>query len=191
MSDPRKEDPGDGELWRRYLRAGRRRIEPDQACLDAADLAAYADGRTRGDQLDRIEAHLAACEECLSAVQEARALRRAPPPVAPPELVARAKSLVAARATAWRKLGSWVGLRGRQGRWHRALRWAGGIAAAVLVGLAGFFAGSATYRSRQAADARIAAEVSFELPGSAEDDALLLADDIELLLSSKAEGGEK
>ena len=197
MSDPQPDDPRDRNFWRRFLRAKRRRAAAPDACPDAGDLAAYVDRKLRGDDLARVEAHLASCDRCLQAVGEARELLAEPATLAPAELLTRAKALVAAESTprtgakpaARRKVGGWLGLRGGASRWKTALRWGAAVAAAVLVGFAGFSAGSATYRSRQAADARLVAEVSFDLAATAEDDLLLLGGDLELLLA--AQGGAK
>jgi len=197
MSDPTRGDALERDLWRGLSRAGPPQADENDACLDASDLAAYVDGRARGEDLAHIESHLAVCDRCLAAVRDARALVAQPAGIVPTELLSRVKALVpagaaqpaAARPKARRRIGSWVGLAGGEGAWKTALRWACAAAAAALVGLAGFLAGSATYRSRQAADAKLVAEVSFELADPAKDDLLLLGDDLQGLLP--AEGGAK
>jgi len=193
MSELRPDDPTDRDLWRKVRCTGRRRAASEDACPDATDLAAYVDRKVRGERLARIEAHLASCDHCLQAVGEARELLSQPAKLAPAQVLIRAKALVAAESErsanakppAWRKVGGWLGLRGDEGRWKTALRWTAAAAAGVLVGFAGFFAGSATYRSRQATDARLAGEVSFDLAGDIEGNSLLLDHDLELLLATQ------
>ena len=74
--------------------------------------------------------------------------------------------------------------------WFAAVRWATAAAAAVLIAVAGFSAGSATYRSQHQTDAALVTDMSFELVAGESDAALLdEEEDLDALLAWA--GGEK
>jgi len=150
------DNPGDRKLWRRFAAAGAAKAGRD--CPTAADLAAYVEARCDDAGRDRMEAHLAACPRCLGAVREARALLAAGPMLAPVRLVARAKALVPDSAAA--------------ARWRWAIRWAATAAAAIVIGLAGFFAGESTYQTRRTTEAAVARTIAFDL-GELDGDAVV------------------
>lgn len=74
--------------------------------------------------------------------------------------------------------------------WFAVARWSAAAAAAVLIALAGFFAGSATYRSRHRTDAALVAEMSFETVRP-QDETVLSAEDDDLDALLAWTGGEK
>ena len=74
--------------------------------------------------------------------------------------------------------------------WLGVVRWSAAAAAAVLIAVAGFFAGSATYRSQHRTDAALVTEMSFELVDPQADTVLAGEDeDLDALLAWT--GGEK
>jgi Putative zinc-finger len=91
---------------------------PGWRCPDAARLAAYVEHRAGSTDEARIEAHLADCSACLE--QVAFLLRRPGPETStvPPEMLARARDLVASRPSVWRA---------------PVLRWGTAVAAAACV----------------------------------------------------------
>jgi anti-sigma factor RsiW len=176
MADEQGNMPSDEALWRRLAPRGRQGgAEGAGPCPAPGDLAAFIDGRASPPEQQRIEQHLAECPDCLAALREARDILAAGPAVAPRRLVARAKALVPAAAARPRV------------RWRVAARWAASAAAAVVIGLAGFFAGASTYRSREATETTVAREVSFGLADGA-DEALAVE---AYLFEPAGEGGER
>jgi len=143
----------DAKLWRRAS-AG---ADAPGECPDAMRLASYIDGRVDAAEAERFEAHLAACAACRRALRETRELLAGGPAMTPPKLVASAKALVAAKRV----------------RLRRVAGWAAAAAASVAIGLSGFFAGSATQRGRQLAEARVVEEASFGLADGADESAVL------------------
>jgi anti-sigma factor RsiW len=176
MADEHGNMPSDEALWGRLAPRGRRGGAGGGSgpCPTPGDLAAFIDGRASPDERQRIEQHLAECDECLAALRDARDVLAAGPAVAPRRLVARAKALVPAAAPP-------------RVRWRVAARWAAAAAAAAVIALAGFFAGASTYRSREATETRVAREVSFGLADGA-DEALAVEAQ---LFAPAAEGGER
>ena len=68
-------------------------------CPGEAEIAAYADHATTAKDKDRIEAHLADCESCLSQVAFLARIKEAEPPATVPgPLLSRARDLVGSRA---------------------------------------------------------------------------------------------
>ena len=163
--DPRdQQDAEDRRLWG----AARRGARTAGPCPDANDLAAWLDGRADQAAAERIESHLAVCPACVQAIGELRQLSQGGAMFVPPQVLARAKALVPAR--------------GRSGVWLRAGRWAAAAAAAAVVSLAGWQAGSATVHARRTVDSQAAAQLSFGLES---DDSLLNNGD---LLAALEEG---
>jgi len=171
MTDPDSASPEDLELYRRYA-ARRAKGQAPGACPDARDLAAYHDGRADKALTERIEAHLARCDDCLAALIDARELDAAPAMLAPPRVIARARALVPAV---------------RPSRWRSAVRWATGATAAVVIGYLGFAAGVALDENRRATSQAIVAEVSFD-QAAGEDDPLLAGTDVFEALLAQAGG---
>ena len=95
------QDAEERELARSFLeRLPRPRNEE---CLDALELASYADGLIDEGASERVESHVALCSRCRSALIDARTL---PDESAPPEgrFVERARRLVAASPPSrWRR----------------------------------------------------------------------------------------
>lgn len=122
-------------------------------CPEAAELAAYADGRLAAAEAERAEIHLAACPRCLDALMDVRALASGASEAAPASVVAAAKEIVAGRA--------------RRSAWRAIAGWAAVAAAAVAVGAAGLGAGAAVNEARRQTDERLVAEVTFDSMGDA------------------------
>jgi len=187
MTDRRQDNSNDRELWARLVHPAPQG-DAGGPCLEASELAAYLDGRTGADRVARVEAHLAACDQCLAAVREARQLLDQPAMPAPAALVGSAKALVAAETPARALRGGWLGRAVGRTSWQGVARWAAATAAAILVGFAGFSAGSATVHDRQTADAKVAAEISFESFMPTEDPLTGGENDLDMLLEN---GGVK
>lgn len=146
MTDDDRISQEDRELVSK-LRASMRRQDTDDAdCPSAMDLAAYVDGRAR-DKAERIEAHLALCPRCLRAVIDARRLIAEPPMPAPKAVLDRAKALRRPAVL----------------RWSVVVRWGAAVAASLLIGLAGLLAGSSLHRARAESEAKLVAEITFQL----------------------------
>ena len=154
MSEPNADNSREERrLWERYSASHKPRRGP---CPDAAELAAYIDGRASPRQVEHIEEHLLACPQCLQAVCEARELLSAEAAAfVPPEVTAAAKALVSPPAQRAKTRRARISLLWRVGRWAAA------AAAALILGYGGFRAGQGTYRQRDAVEATLAAELSF------------------------------
>jgi len=149
MSNRQQNDPMEQRLWERMSPATPAQAGP---CPDPLLLAAYVDGTATDAEVQRIDAHLAACPACMAAIGEIRSLLAASPMLAPKPVLEQAKALVpAATVTATHT------------RWSAIGRWAAAAAAAVIVGYLGFVAGHATWLSREALADTLVCETSFGL----------------------------
>ena len=142
-------DDADRQLARQFLDTVRLDAGP---CPEAIELAAHAEGRLSEVEAERVEAHLAACRQCLDALLEVRALHSAPAET-PPASVASAQALVAGRA--------------RSSAWRAVAGWAAAAAAALAVGAAGLHAGASMREARRQTDDQLVAEVTFGLMADA------------------------
>jgi anti-sigma factor ChrR (cupin superfamily) len=125
------------------------------ACPDAMALAAFADGRLGPGERDAIEAHLAACGDCLDLVLGASA---AIEPVRA-EVVARAQALAGVRAAR------------EPGRMRIGARWVAAAAAAIVVCAGAFRLGSASAAAPAPAE-RVVADATFGMLAPDADDAV-------------------
>ncbi len=156
MSEHERQDEADSRLWQRLAASAG---SPSGPCPDATDLASYLDGRSSDETAERIEGHLASCEQCLAAVRELRSLLSPGPVLPPATLIERAKSLVPADAArdARRTAGR------RDVAWRRMSRWAAAAAAAVLISVAGFRTGLAAGRDPAREEMALVRELTFGL----------------------------
>jgi hypothetical protein len=113
-----------------WLRTGSVVTAERLSCLDDIRLGAFLEKSLGEQELRTAEAHLARCDDCLArlvALHAAVTAVREAPVLAPPDVLARAKALVKAPRTLWGlRVPSW-------GRIQPAYRWAGAVAAILLV----------------------------------------------------------
>jgi len=148
--------------------ASRRHRRSD--CPTLADLAAYVDGTMDAEEAERIEAHLADCPTCLDTVLDARERVDAPPMVAPKAVLDRAKAVVPVRSA-----------------WQPVVRWAAAVAASIAIGFAGLAAGSSVHRARRTQEARVTAEITFQLATADQSRAEIAEDPLRVLLLRREE----
>jgi hypothetical protein len=96
---------------------------PGWGCLNASQIAAFVEQRLADEEEARVEEHLADCDACLEQVVFLGRHQPNEGAAVAPELLARARGLVATRHPAWRPL---------------ALRWGSVAAALILFAIAGF-----------------------------------------------------
>ncbi len=164
MDTERTSPRGDRELWARI--SGSPPCVPGD-CPALIDLAAYVDGRTSGRPEESIEAHLADCSECRTAVLEIRSLldeRAESTPLVPTAVIESARALVAApqRGAAGPPLPNTP--------WPWLARWSLSAAATIGICLVGYQAGLTTLDARGTSAVRLAAEMSFGVLGLNGDD---------------------
>ncbi len=165
MSTPHEPHPSERQLWQRVSSP---RLAPSAACPSLIELAAYLDGRTSGRPRDSIEAHLADCSECRTAVLEIRSLldeRAESTPLVRPAVIESARALVASA-----QRGATGPPPRRDTPWPWLARWSLSAAATIGVCLIGYQTGLTTLDARGTSAARLAAEMSFGVLGLNGDD---------------------
>jgi anti-sigma factor RsiW len=176
MNSFERPNPSDEALWRALAD---RRGAPSGSCPSPLELAAYLDGRLDDAARDAVEAHLADCAACLTAVREVRRLQvetAETTPLVAPSVLEAAKALVKAparrdRADRWR-LTDWLAIS----------RWPVAAAVSLAICLVGYRLGTGLAGGDGPAQSEIAAAMSFGTFGTAESD-----DEIALLFATSLE----
>jgi|GEM_PF-6157269 len=141
MQRDMEQNKEDELLWQRY-RDNIDRGAPG-VCPDANSLAAYLEGNISENTLREIEAHLAGCPDCLTALEELRSLLDLPAGNVPVRITERAKELV----NPIPRPGEIRPLSGIS--WLRTVGWAAAAACIAAAGITGMELGSQVVINRQ------------------------------------------
>ncbi len=144
------------------------------ACPSQLELATYLDGQLSEPEVESIEAHLADCCECRQAVADARLIvaeAAVSTSAVPQRVIKSAQALVRQRVQPSTSL-----------KWRMA-RWPVAAAASVAICVWGYRAGMAYTDSTAILPDALAAEMTFGVFDSPEDD----SDEIELIASLLSE----
>ncbi len=166
-----QQNQAEQQLWQRAAGAGR---TLSVACPGQLELASYLDGQLSDPQVESLEAHLADCRECRQAVTDARLIMAeaaASTSTVPQTVIKSAQSLVRERVQPSTTL-NW-----------RITRWPLAAAASIVICFLGYRAGMAYTDSTDILPDRLAAEMSFGVFDSSEDD----SDEIELMAALLSE----
>ena len=161
----------DQQLWQRAAGSGG---ALSVACPDQLELASYLDGQLSGPQFELFEAHLADCRECRQAVADARliAVEAADSTSAVPQRVIRSAQALVREPVQPSTSRNW-----------RMARWPVAAAASIAICVWGYRAGMASTAPTDILPERLAAEMSFGVFDSSDDD----SGEIELFASLLSE----